>query len=156
MAVLWRESKSPTLADWRRWGLVLMGVSAFVFAAFAWLFHDFNAGSNSLSFNIAGYSLICGLASGLIAFTLGTEKGLWMRLMTAKPIRWIGVISYTGYLVHAAAIGLITPFSVKIPDRLTAFAFVIVYSSLSWLYFEKPILRLRPAAWFGARKNQPV
>jgi peptidoglycan/LPS O-acetylase OafA/YrhL len=96
------------------------------------------------------------LASGLIAFTLGTEQGWWMRLMTAKPIRWIGLTSYTAYLVHAGAIGLITPFGSKIPDRLTAFAAVMLYSSLSWLYFEKPILRLRPAAWFGARKNQPV
>jgi peptidoglycan/LPS O-acetylase OafA/YrhL len=152
MAVLWRQA--PDLAVWRRSGLMLMAASGLLFAACAWLFHDFNAGSNSFSFNIAGYTLICGLASGLIAFTLGTEKGWWMRLMTAKPIRWIGLISYTGYLVHAGAIGLITPFGSKIPDRLTAFAFVILYASLSWLYFEKPILRLRPAAWFGARKNQ--
>jgi peptidoglycan/LPS O-acetylase OafA/YrhL len=154
MAVLWRESH-PLLA-WRRAGLVLMGAGALLFAASVWLLPDFNAKSNSISFNVLGYSLICCMGAGLIAFTLGTEKGWWMSLMTAKPVRWIGTISYTGYLVHTGAIGLISPFSSHILNILLALAFTLTYASLSWLLLEKPILRLRPAAWLSARKNQPV
>ena len=118
--------------------------------------HDFHAEGNSVLFNILGYSLICCVASGLIAFTLGAEKGWWMRLMSWKPVRAIGLVSYTSYLVHTGTLALINPFSSRLLNRALALAFVLTYASLSWFLIEKPILRLRPSAWLNARKKQVV
>jgi peptidoglycan/LPS O-acetylase OafA/YrhL len=139
MAVLWRNPGPLYL--WRRWGLVLLGGGALLFAAATQVFPDFRALSNVESFNVLGYSLICCMAAGLVAFTLGTERGWWLKLTTAKPVRWIGTISYTGYLVHAGALGLITPFASEWLNVSAAFAFTLGYASLSWVILEKPILR---------------
>jgi peptidoglycan/LPS O-acetylase OafA/YrhL len=152
LAVLWREPGA--LLTWRRWGLVLMAAGLLLLAVCVRVFHDFRAESNTLIFNVLGYSLICCVATGLIAFTLGAEKGWWMRLMTWKPVRWIGLISYTSYLVHTAALALIRPFSSQALNHALAFAFVVAYASLSWFLLEKPILQLRPSAWLNSRRKQ--
>src|SRR6266702_2183345 len=107
LAVLWRDPGA--LLIWRRWGLVLMGVALLLLAAGARVFHDFHADGNTILFNALGYSLICCVATGLLTFTLGSDQGWWMRLMTWTPVRWIGLVSYTRYLIHAGALGLITP-----------------------------------------------
>jgi peptidoglycan/LPS O-acetylase OafA/YrhL len=154
LAVLWREP--GPLVVWRRWGFLLMAAGLLLLAACARIFHDFRAEANTLIFNVLGYSLICCVAAGLIAFTLGSEKGWWMQLMTWKPVRWIGLISYTSYLTHAAALALIRPFPSQALDHALAFAFVVAYASLSWFLIEKPILRLRPSAWLSSRRKQLV
>jgi hypothetical protein len=112
---------------------------------------DFHAEANTVLFNVLGYSFICCVASGLLAFTLGAETGWWMRLMTWQPIRWIGLVSYTGYLVHTGALALIVPFPSRALNHGLAFAVTIAYASLSWLFLERPILQLRPAAWLSNR-----
>jgi peptidoglycan/LPS O-acetylase OafA/YrhL len=152
LAVLWR--KPGSLLIWRRWGLVLMGAGLLLLAACARVFYDFHADGNTIVFNVLGYSLICCVATGLIAFTLGADEGWWMKLMTWKPVRWIGLISYTSYLIHTGALGLITPFPSRVLNHALAFAFTVAYASLSWLFLEKPILRLRPSAWLSARRKQ--
>jgi peptidoglycan/LPS O-acetylase OafA/YrhL len=101
-----------------------------------------------------GYSFICSIATGLLAFTLGSDKGWWMRLMTWKPVRWIGLVSYTGYLIHTGVLALVTPSSSLIVNRALAFAVVMAYASLSWLLLEKPILKFRPSAWLGTRRSK--
>ena len=77
-----------------------------------------------------------------------------MKLMTWKPVRWIGIVSYTSYLIHTGVLALVTPFSSLIVNRALAFAVVIAYASLSWSLLEKPILRLRPSAWLIARRSK--
>jgi peptidoglycan/LPS O-acetylase OafA/YrhL len=152
LAVLWREPGA--LLQWRRWGLSLMAGGLLLLAVFDRVLHGFHAEANTVIFNVLGYSLICCVATGLIAFTLGAERGWWMRLMTWKPIRGLGLISYTGYLIHTGALALIVPFSSRLANHALAFAFVVAYGSLSWLFLEKPILQLRPSAWLSSRRKQ--
>jgi peptidoglycan/LPS O-acetylase OafA/YrhL len=152
LAVLWLEPGS--LLRWRRWGLALMVGGLLLLVVCFRVFPDFRADGNTVAFNILGYSLICCVASGLIAFTLGADRGWWMRLMTWKPVRWLGFISYTGYLIHVAALALIVPFSSRLLNHVVAFAFVVVYGSLSWVFLEQPVLRLRPSAWLSSRRKQ--
>jgi peptidoglycan/LPS O-acetylase OafA/YrhL len=80
------------------------------------------------------------------------EEGCWMKLMTWKPVLWVGIVSYTSYLIHTGVLALVTPSSSLIVNRALAFAVVIAYASLSWSLLEKPILRLRPSAWLIARR----
>jgi peptidoglycan/LPS O-acetylase OafA/YrhL len=148
LAVLWREKRA--LRVWRLWGISAIALSCGLFGILAWGDVDFRAGSNSILFNSLGYSLICCIAAGLLAFALGTERGIWFRLMTAPAVRWIGTVSYTAYLVHAAALGLISPLASHTANVALALGVVLAYSSLSWLLIERPILMLRPSAWLKA------
>jgi peptidoglycan/LPS O-acetylase OafA/YrhL len=154
LSVLWLEPGA--LAAWRRWGLVLMGGGLLLLVVCVRVFHDFHAEGNTILFNVLGYSLICCVATGLLAFTLGAETGWWMRLMTWKPVRWIGLVSYTSYLIHAGVLALNKPSSSEVVNVALAFVFVIAYASLSWHLLEKPILQLRPSAWLSSRKKQTV
>ena len=151
LSVLWRDRGE--MVTWRRTGLGMMAAGVVVFALCVHFIPNFRALSNILSFNVLGYSLICCIATGLITFTLGTESGWWMRLMTAKPVRAIGLISYTGYLIHPFAIGLVTPFGSKPKDIPVALVATLVYASLSWWLIEKPILQLRPGKWLRERRK---
>jgi peptidoglycan/LPS O-acetylase OafA/YrhL len=152
LAVLWLNPGD--LARWRRWGMILMLGGLALLAACTRIFHNFNADGNTVIFNIIGYSLICSVATGLLAFTLGADKGLWNKLMSSPPVRWIGMISYTSYLIHTGVMAIVVPFSSMVLNRLLAFMIVVAYASLSWLFFEKPILKLRPSAWLSARRKE--
>ncbi|RRA48578.1 acyltransferase [Acidipila sp. EB88] len=72
------------------------------------------------------------IAFGMFAYALeATSKALaW------TPLRSLGTISYSVYLMHLLVLSLI-------PYRPLAIAAVLGYSTLSWFYYEKPILRYR-------------
>jgi peptidoglycan/LPS O-acetylase OafA/YrhL len=152
MAVLWRERGA--LDQWRRNGAGMM-IAGGVFTALAIGFlPGFRALDNTIVYNVFGYSLICCMAAGLVAFTLGTERGPWMAMMTAPPIRWVGLVSYTAYLIHAGVLGLIQPFHSHIANVGLAFSLILAYASASWICIEKPILQLRPKAWLRSRQKR--
>ena len=150
MAVLWR--KPGDLVMWRRWGLGLTGSGLAVLLLCTRFLPAFRADSNTIIFNTVGYSLICCVAAGLIAFTLGSEGGWYANVMAWRPLRWVGTISYTGYLSHVAICVIVTPFSSLILNRALAFAIVLAYGSVSWFFLEKPILKARPTAWLAERR----
>ena len=152
LAVLWQQPGE--LVKWRRWGLGLMGAGLSLLVLCTRVIAPFHAEANTILFNTLGYSLIGCVATGLLAFTLGSEEGWYAKLMTWKPVRWIGLISYTSYLIHAGVLALVDPSSSMIVNRVLAFAVVIAYASLSWSLLEKPILRLRPSAWLIARRSK--
>jgi peptidoglycan/LPS O-acetylase OafA/YrhL len=152
LAVLWQQPGE--LVKWRRWGLALMGAGLSLLVLCTRVIAPFHAEANTILFNTLGYSLIGCVATGLLAFTLGSEEGWYAKLMTWKPVRWIGLVSYTSYLIHAGVIALVDPSSSVIVNRVLAFAVVIAYASLSWSLLEKPILRLRPSAWLIARRSK--
>jgi peptidoglycan/LPS O-acetylase OafA/YrhL len=151
LAVLWLQPGA--LKKWRFSGISLMAVGFSLLVLCTRVFPNFHAEANTMLFNIFGYSFICFIATGLLAFTLGSDHGLWMKLMTWKPVRWIGLVSYTSYLIHAGALALIRPSTSPFLNCALGFAVVIAYSSLSWLFLEKPILKLRPSAWLSKRRS---
>jgi peptidoglycan/LPS O-acetylase OafA/YrhL len=152
LAVLWQQPGA--LEKWRRSGLVLMAAGFSLLVLCTLIFPHFHAEGNTILFNVLGYSFICSIATGLLAFTLGSDKGLWMKLMSWKPVRWIGLVSYTSYLIHAGVLALVRPSSSLIVNHGIAFAVVIAYASLSWLFLEKPVLKLRPSAWLSTRRSR--
>lgn len=152
LAVLWLQPGA--LERWRRWGLALMAAGFLLLILCTRIFPHFHAEGNTILFNTLGYSFICSIATGLLAFTLGSDRGIWMKLMTWKPVRWIGLVSYTSYLIHAGVLALVRPSSSLALNCALAFAVVIAYASLSWLFLEKPILKMRPSAWLSARRSR--
>jgi peptidoglycan/LPS O-acetylase OafA/YrhL len=152
LAVLWLQPGA--LEKWRRSGLLLIAAGFSLLIACTITFPNFHAEANTVLFNVFGYSFICCIATGLLAFTLGSDRGWWMKLMSWKPVRWIGLISYTSYLIHAGVLALVRPSTSVVLNGALAFTVVIAYSSLSWLFLEKPILKLRPSVWLSVRRSR--
>lgn len=141
LAVLWRDNKD--YVAWRNYGLLLLVTSIVAFLVCIWLIPGFRALSNSVYFNTFGYSIICAGITGAMAVTLSGKVRLWQEFLTAAPIRWIGGISYTGYLIHSWLLGLVTPFSSQVMNFGAALIATVAVASLSLLFFERPILRLQ-------------
>jgi peptidoglycan/LPS O-acetylase OafA/YrhL len=142
LAVLWKQNKGDTV-EWRNYGLLLLVSSILAFLVCTWLVPGFRALSNTVYFNCFGYSIICAGITGAMAVALSGKVLFLQKCLTAAPIRWIGTISYTGYLIHAWLLGLVTPFSNQAMNFVAALIATLAIASFSWLFFEKPILRLR-------------
>lgn len=86
-------------------------------------------------------------ATGLLAWAL-TSKGWLRRFLTLRPLRYLGEISYTMYLVHVFLFLLLEhKFGLTVLVRIGALGLVIAYASVSWFLMERPLIR------FAARRT---
>ncbi|RZU41181.1 acyltransferase family protein [Edaphobacter modestus] len=88
--------------------------------------------ANTRPGNTLVYECTLLIAFGLFAYALGASS----KVLAWAPLRYVGTISYSIYLMHLLALSLI-------PSRPLAIIAVLSYSTLSWFYYEKPILRYR-------------
>jgi peptidoglycan/LPS O-acetylase OafA/YrhL len=92
-------------------------------------------------------TLICSVA--LVSWTLA-DRGWLHRILTWRPVRYIGEISYTMYLVHFIFVMLMSGHHVR--NRwvlfVSATAGSIVWASISWFVMERPLIR------YAARSTQ--
>jgi peptidoglycan/LPS O-acetylase OafA/YrhL len=123
---------------------ILSGLCAFVFFILVLTVDSFKTSQNSMLFNSIGFGLIAFASIFLIAFILHIKSGFIYKLLTNKPIVYLGSISYMLYLCHYPIIYLFCDLSIN-----TFFRFVITastcvgFASLSWFYFERPLLRFK-------------
>ena len=116
--------------------VVLLGIFSF--------FPSFRTGANSIFFNSIGYSLSVFLFGGTLVYALGLRQGFVYQILTARPVRYLGLISYTFYLYHLAVL-------VKVDERVhslafsaaLSFAITVAISAISWHFFESRILKMR-------------
>jgi len=105
------------------------------------VFPSFRAGANSVLFNAIAYSLsVAGLGS-ILVYVLGSQEDLLHTFLTTRPLRYLGLISYTFYLYHEGVllqVGLYVHSRIAI--ALAAFFVTILISVFSWHCFEAPIL----------------
>ena len=127
-----------------------MAASLAVFAALAFLRPDFRSGANSLLFNVAGYSLVVVFFASLVLYCLGLQGNWVHRALTARPLTYIGRISYTMYLVHLMALTMFAEYSVWVQTG-AALVVMIAFAAVSWELMEKrltqhskPALLLHP------------
>jgi peptidoglycan/LPS O-acetylase OafA/YrhL len=88
--------------------------------------------------NVALYESTLFISVGVMLFALA---GRGVRLLQAKPVVYIGQISYSMYLIHM--IILDWPLLNHLPRPayfLTAFAFTFAYAALSWTLIESRLL----------------
>jgi len=116
--------------------LTLLGLFSFL--------SSFRTGANSIFFNSVAYSLSVGLFGCTLTYTLGIRQGLLHSILTARPLRFLGLISYTFYLYLVAVI-LKVEVHVHSTVLVAAFAFVItgLISAASWFFVESRILNVR-------------
>jgi peptidoglycan/LPS O-acetylase OafA/YrhL len=111
--------------------LMVAGVAGIVFlAAFG-----FKTNGNTVTFNVVSYESSLLFFTGLIAFLAPLESGVAYRILTLKPLRYVGTISYLAYLIHQ-------PMLLLIHSRILAFAATLAICALSWELMEKRLIAL--------------
>jgi peptidoglycan/LPS O-acetylase OafA/YrhL len=134
--VLWTER-------YRNYALGLAGAALVLFGVCSY-FPSFRTGANSIFFNSVGYTLSAVLFGSILAFTLVLRDGFLLRILTARPVKYLGMISYTFYLYHVAVL-------LKVEEHLqstiivavSGLAVTVAIAALSWRFFESPILKVR-------------
>lgn len=88
--------------------------------------------ANTRTGNTFIYECTLLISFGLFCYALEATS----QMLAWAPLRYVGTISYSVYLIHVLALNLF-------PNKLLAVLAVLSYSTLSWFYYEKPILRYR-------------
>ncbi|CAM3918511.1 acyltransferase family protein [Cohnella lubricantis] len=92
-----------------------------------------------------GGLVLLSVASAVLVATLAHPASGIARLLSVKPLRWLGVRSYGIYLWHYPVIALTTPVISTDGPSVTRIALQaaasIILAALSWKFVEEPILR---------------
>lgn len=131
---------------WMRRYAALIGWSSLGLYCALWFANPkrFTREVNSLSFNSVGYSLIALTCFALVAYVLWHPRSVLSRVLAMRPFVFLGTISYGFYLYHQAIQKLLLPFTRYDYHRTAPLLFVVavVFSWLSFRYYEQPIMRL--------------
>ena len=88
-------------------------------------------------------------AASLLAWTLA-DHGWLRRVLTLAPVRYVGRISYSMYLVHVMVIVQLARFIPWKYVTIPSLTVTILYATISWYLMERPLLNL------AARSTPPV
>jgi peptidoglycan/LPS O-acetylase OafA/YrhL len=133
-------------------GRVPLLVSLAVLVAFGatWLWEPTQDPVGNVTTFIAGVALVA-----IVAWIRANQASGVVRFLEWRPLEYLGVISYTFYLVHNFVpnpMGRLLPlyFHVEAPRIVTmtlgaalGFCISVTIAHLSWRYYEKPLLGLR-------------
>jgi peptidoglycan/LPS O-acetylase OafA/YrhL len=148
LTLLWK-SRTPQLEDFFRRYACLGLLLGFGTLGILQIWPYFRLSSDEPLANGLCLSLSLFGAASLLAWTLA-DRGWLNRFLTLAPMRYIGRISYTMYLVHVM---VIVQFAQRIGWKhvtLPALTFTLLYATLSWFLMERPLLNL------AARSTPPV
>ena len=75
------------------------------------------------------------------SIVLWSLSGRWVRLLESRPLRALGRISYSFYLIHTTAqVVLERHMHSRWAVAALALTLSLLYSAASWQWLEKPIL----------------
>jgi peptidoglycan/LPS O-acetylase OafA/YrhL len=139
LAMLWkrRTPRTEQIIRTRAWMGVVAGFGGLMFVQ---IWPSLRLASNTRASNGLDYSLSVLGSFSLVAWTLA-DRGWLKGLLSTRPMRFIGQISYTMYLTHIIAI-FVTERYVHSTFGITtiALAVTILYSWLSWIVMERPLI----------------
>jgi peptidoglycan/LPS O-acetylase OafA/YrhL len=105
--------------------------------------HSFRWTANTVLFNTLGYSLIVAIFGGALVWVLGSQGGIVYSILRTKPLRYLGLISYTFYLYHLGVLILLKQSAhISLLVYPLSFAITVAIAAISWRFFETPILRM--------------
>jgi peptidoglycan/LPS O-acetylase OafA/YrhL len=149
LAAVWLHSSNWTRVGWKRLAFAFLAIGLMGTVSSRIIFPQ-QSTRVSYTFIALGFTGLLG-----IALVPETEMSLLHRFLVCPWLRYIGKISYGLYLVHMPIFLLAsnfarrhkspTPSSVlnAVLGAAAQFSMVLVVASISWRYFESPILRLK-------------
>jgi len=151
IALLAHENTAWIHRNHRRalWGT---GAAAAVFIVLSAL-HSFRWSANTVLFNTLGYSLIVAIFGGTLVYLLGSQRGFLYSILSARPLRYLGLISYTFYLYHWGILILLQQRAHMSHFVVLGFAVTGTLAAISWRFYETPILRISPLLEAQTRKS---
>ncbi|ADV83312.1 acyltransferase family protein [Terriglobus saanensis] len=137
VAIVWRKRRQ-VVEVWGRYGLVLAALGFAGFELTQKFAHLYQA-SNTRWSNLLIYEWSLVICLGVFLWALSGWK---VGILEWTPLKYIGRISYSMYLIHELVIDVLVPrfgnFTVK--TTLIAFMISTAYAALSWHFIEKPII----------------
>ncbi|HZY61165.1 MAG TPA: acyltransferase [Edaphobacter sp.] len=144
MAILWRK-RPEWIKRYGHYGLALSALSLLSLLALSRV-PNFSTSANLPLPNVLIYELTLGTSAGAMLWAL---SGRATGVLTLGPVRYVGRISYTVYLIHLTILMLVSRY---LPGALAiavvTLVLTLLYSALSWNYLEEPLLspKKRPTA----------
>ncbi len=139
LAVLWKNRDAHRLALTRRWAWRVCLFGFLLFTATQAL-PQFRLAGNHVLANGLDYSFSLIGATGLLAWVL-SDTGSLRKLLSTAPLRFLGEISYTMYLMHVIILWrLEMRFGFHLWVDALALAGIILYAALSWFIMERPLI----------------
>ena len=150
LLALWAEARGARPVGPRGSAVMVLGGFALVAADAYWHATASPNGAMAVVADIpasAGFALIVGAAA--------VGAGLATRWMSARPLAWVGLVSYGVYMWHVPLILFARRMDVlpsAYPLRLlVVLPAVLVVAAASWYLVERPVI-----AWAGRRRGRTV
>lgn len=107
-------------------------------------------GKGSFAFTAFGYTWVALFYVSLLLLAV-TQRGFVSRLFRFRPLTGLGTLAYFLYLFHQPVLGLVYAAAAKESPRLTGLSTIgltllsapllFALARLSWLHFEKPLIK---------------
>ena len=138
LAVVWRRRRG-WIEGYGGWGLA---AAAGAGAALIGLGRrpEFSTYANTREANVWVYELCLVGAVGIVTWAL---SGRGVGVLAWRPVRYVGRISYSIYLLHTLALMVVGDWIGGWLGAVVAGAVSVGYAAVSWRWFEMPILRWR-------------
>ena len=98
------------------------------------------------AFNYRGGLTIVAIASAFVILAASYPGTLADKLLSSRPLKQIGLLSYSIYLIHMPVFNALSPnnSSIRFQSRLPiAFIVIFLYSVASYILLEKPLTKVR-------------
>ena len=117
----------------------------FISSMFVLLTYMISANTDD-AFNYRGGLTIVATASAFVILAASYPGTLADKLLSSRPLKSIGLLSYSIYLIHMPVFNALSPnnSSIRYQSRLPiAFLVILLYSVTSYFLLEKPLTNLR-------------
>jgi peptidoglycan/LPS O-acetylase OafA/YrhL len=143
--------RNPTFWNWlQSHGRILWAVTVLFFLGtcyMTWQGYD----ALSLPMTIWGFSWLAAFYTCILLIAILPGGGIVPRILQNKPLMQMGTLAYCSYLVHVAIMNALRhplkahfpqyPVAAWLVGGLLGMALTLVVASLSFKYFERPLLR---------------
>jgi peptidoglycan/LPS O-acetylase OafA/YrhL len=137
LTFLWR-SRNEAVRRYGCLGLVATALTPPVMFFLSRHYSGFSTVDGTVHGNVLTYEISLCCVTGLMLWALG---GRYTAVLRLTPVRWLGRISYSFYLIHESALELAgRRFHSAGMIALVAGSGTLAYAALSWYLMERPIL----------------
>ena len=124
----------------QRWSAMAILLGAVMYGFLSTNPH-FRRSANAPAFNAIAYSLNILILGGVLVQTLlASPQAPMTRLLASKPLRALGRVSYSFYLLHLFVLLRVGSYVPSSLVPITGFLVTTILATLSWHFVERPIL----------------